>query len=91
MSKMSQLHAELSEQAFELGFESIEEAEANGYEVDYEKQKLVDGRELAHNDWLERKEKILGELISVYNDIDVPKDYKTYLKHAINFIEEGEI
>lgn len=33
MSKMSQLHAELSEQASELGFESIEQAEANGYIV----------------------------------------------------------
>lgn len=36
MSKMSQLHAELSEQASELGFESIEQAEANGYEVKFE-------------------------------------------------------
>lgn len=91
MSKMSQLHAELSEQASELGFGSIEEAEANGYEIDYTRGMLVDGRELAHNDWLERKEKILGELISVYNDIDIPKDYKTYLKHAIDFIKKGEI
>lgn len=35
MSKMSQLHAELSEQAYELGFESIEEAEANGVKIQY--------------------------------------------------------
>lgn len=35
MSKMSQLHAELSEQAYELGYESIEEAEANGLKVQY--------------------------------------------------------
>ena len=34
MSKMSQLHAELTEQAAELGFESFEQAEANGYYVD---------------------------------------------------------
>ena len=33
MSKMSQLHAELTEAAAELGFESIEDAEANGYTV----------------------------------------------------------
>ena len=63
---------------------------ADGYVVDYENETLVDGRELAHKDYLKRKEKILGELISVYNDIDVPKDYKTYLKHAIDFIKEGE-
>ena len=35
MSKMSQLHAELSEQAYELGFGSIEEAEANGVKIQY--------------------------------------------------------
>lgn len=35
MSKMSQLHAELSEAAAELGFESIEDAEAHGYKVEY--------------------------------------------------------
>lgn len=35
MSKMSQLHAELSEAAAELGFDSIESAEANGYKVVY--------------------------------------------------------
>lgn len=35
MSKMSQLHAELTEKAAELGFESIEDAEAHGYKVEY--------------------------------------------------------
>ena len=53
MSKMSQLHAELSEQAYELGFKSIEEAEANGYVVDYEKQKLVQSNELQEKNLVE--------------------------------------
>lgn len=35
MSRMSQLHAELTSQAAELGFESIEQAEANGFHIDY--------------------------------------------------------
>lgn len=35
MSKLSQLHAELSEQAAELGFESVEQAEAHGYTIKY--------------------------------------------------------
>lgn len=35
MSKMSQLHAELSEQAYELGYESIEDAEAHGVKIQY--------------------------------------------------------
>lgn len=88
---MSQLHAELSVQAMELGYSSLENAIDNGYVVDYENATLVDGHEQAHKDYLKRKEKILGELISVYNDMDVPKDYKTYLKNAIDFIKGGEI
>lgn len=35
MSKMAQLHMELSEQAYELGYESIEEAETNGVKIQY--------------------------------------------------------
>lgn len=53
MSKMSQLHAELSEQAYDLGFRSIEEAEANGYVVDYENQKLVQSKELQEKNLVE--------------------------------------
>ena len=33
---MSQIHAELTEKAAALGFESLEEAESNGYEVLYD-------------------------------------------------------
>jgi predicted transcriptional regulator len=85
---------ELTEQANELGFESLGEAEQAGYGVDWKNARLIkieDEQEQAHKDYLKRKEEILGELISVYNDIDVPKDCKTYLKHAIDFIKEGEI
>ena len=38
---MSQLYTELTEQANELGFEDINEAEQHGYGVDYVEQKLV--------------------------------------------------
>lgn len=41
MSKMSQLHAELTSQAADLGYVSIEEAEQNGYQVDYSTHKLI--------------------------------------------------
>ena len=50
MSKMSQLHAELTEQAAQLGFHSIEEAEINGFKVDYEKQELVPDIDQAYSD-----------------------------------------
>lgn len=41
MSKISQLHAELTEKANELGFESIGEAEQAGYGVDWDNVKLI--------------------------------------------------
>ena len=96
MGKLSQIHMELEEQATELGFENLEQALANGYCIDYENSKLVkqdekdDEQEEAHKAWLDEKEQVLGELISVYNDIDVPRDNKKYLKHAIEFIKKGE-
>lgn len=103
MSKISQLHAELTEQAAELGFESIEEAEANGYEVDYEKGKLVKRglgysetveylakeQEKAHEAWLEEKACVLEGLEDLRKKI--PYDWTTtidVLDRAIKFIKE---
>lgn len=94
MSKMSQLHAELSEQATDLGYESLELALEDGWCVDYDEGRLykrIDVQEEAHKAWLEEREEVLGELISVYNDIDAPKDLKKYIKHAIEFIKKGEM
>lgn len=91
MSKMSQLHAELSEQAAELGFESLGEAEQAGYGVDWDNAKLIkveDELDNAHEAWLKERGEVVADLTSVYNDIDVPKDCKQYIKHAINFIRE---
>lgn len=41
MSKMSDIHLDLTEQANELGFESIGEAEQAGYGVDWKNIKLI--------------------------------------------------
>jgi len=70
MSKTSQLHATLTEQAASLGFRSIEEAEANGYIVDYDNEKLVklDEEKLAHEAWLKEKNIIVSELEMLIND-----------------------
>lgn len=63
MSRMSQLHMELSEQAADLGFASIEQAEANGYVVYYEPvAKLIPAEEAAHKDLMFDKEKLLSDL-----------------------------
>lgn len=44
MSKMSQLHAELSVQASELGYPSLEDAFEDGYRVNYKMNKLEEGK-----------------------------------------------
>lgn len=69
MSKMSQLHAELTEQAYELGFESIGEAEQAGYGVDWDNAKLIKVEDLtnrayreAHETWEKERDELLGRL-----------------------------
>lgn len=91
MSKIGQLNLDLQEQANELGFSTVQEALDAGYEVDYECGTFKDPQEQAHEAWLKEKEEVINELRSVYNDIDVPLDNKKLIKHAIEFIERGEV
>ncbi len=96
MSKISQLHAELSEQASELGFESLGEAEQAGYEVDWSTGKLIEPQELAHEAWLKEKHEVLHILESVKEDIVELNDGDNKhvaideLDYVIDFIEKGE-
>lgn len=55
MSKMSQAHADLFEQAASLGFESIQQAEENGYRITYDNGKLK---------LVKRMKKVIVEIIS---------------------------
>ena len=95
MSKISQLHAELTEQAYDLGFESIEDAERNGYEVDYLNAKLYkpDEQEQAHEAWLKEKEKVLNEQKELHDYlIELGHDaLAESVWHAIEFILKGEV
>ena len=91
MSKMSQLHAELTEQAQELGFESIEEAEANGYHVAYTGNRVklafdaAKAQEEAHKALLEEKDEVVNRLglVSVRSYFD-----KQTIERAIKLINE---
>ena len=83
MSKMSQLHLTLDEQAMELGFEGLGEALMKGYDVDYEKGKLIrrglgysetveyliEEQEKAHEAWLEERASVLADLRVLRDDI----------------------
>lgn len=101
MSKMSELHAELSEQANELGFESLDEALANGYEVDYEEKQLVNpyvlvdkAQEEAHEAWLKKRDEVLSIIESVKEDIVELNDGDNKhvaieeLNQVIDFVED---
>ncbi len=105
MSKMSQLHIELSEQANELGFETIQDAVNSGYIVDYDKGKLVEyglgysetveyltkEQQKAHEAWLEEKQQVLNDLDIVAHSDSVPFEHKEIVKQAIDFIRKGEM
>lgn len=86
MSKMSQLHAELSEQASALGFEDLGEAEQAGYGIDWTRAKLIPPQEMAHEAWLKEKQNILGDLTNLLIhqvfDFDI-------INRAIAFIKEA--
>ena len=95
MSKISQLHAELMEQASELGFESLEEAEANGYKVEYTGKGWVlrpdinRAYEERHEEWEKEKQQVLDELTDVINDGELDwGEIVRKVEHAIEFIEE---
>lgn len=104
MSKMSDLHLELTEQANELGFETIQDAVNSGYVVDYERGKLVKyglgypetveylmkEQEKAHEAWLKEKACALEGLEDLRKRI--PYDWTEtidVLDRAIKFIKEA--
>lgn len=68
MSKMSDVQLDLTEQANSLGFEDIEEAEANGYKVDYNgdgwtlKPDVNKAYEDRHKELEKEKQKVIRKL-----------------------------
>lgn len=73
MSKMGELYRELSEQAYDLGFISLEDAENHGWRVNYEMAKLeppvvqpsldeMKEQEKAHKAWLKEQDEVIEGL-----------------------------
>lgn len=62
MSKMSELHRELSEQAYDMGYQSLGEAEQMGCGVDWENARLLPPEEAAHNSILQERDEIIADL-----------------------------
>ena len=99
MSKMSQLHAELSEQACELGYNNLVEALNDGWEVDYEQsrlRKVIDLQEEAHKAWLKERDELFKELIDLgtkmmVDNKDVPIEWAKTIFKTADFIKKGEM
>lgn len=92
MSKLSMLHAELMEQASELGFEDLGEAEQAGYGVDWENAKLIPPEEMAHKEWESERRALLDRLEKQRNTFEKLHyvEPEQLLKDTINFIMKGE-
>ena len=102
MSKMSQLHAELTQQAIDLGYEDLEQAIDDGWCVDYDEARLykrIDIQEEAHAEWLKEKKIVLNDLRVLLTKFKALADIgsreavheKYIIEHAIDFIEKGEV
>lgn len=88
MSKMSELHMELTVQANEMGFDTLEDALGCGYEVDYENHKLVDPYDEAHKAWAQEKAAVIHELVDLRKAMsrENMSEWATIITHAIEFI-----
>lgn len=96
MSKMSQLHAELEEQAVEKGYESLDHFLECGGEIDMVHGKLVNSAselDQAHEAWLEERESICGRLNKLYDKLvylDMGEEDLATINDTIEFIKKGE-
>lgn len=85
MSKMSQLHAELSESAAELGFENIQQAEEAGFVPNWTTGRLEkkDWLNEAHADILKERDEIIEDLKKLVTRSEYDRRTKT---RAIEFL-----
>lgn len=91
MGKIGNIRLQLDEAAERLGFESLEQAQQAGCEVEWhgDTAELVEPLELAHRAWEKEKADVLedlGHLLNIYKDVKPDEDI---IKKAIKFIEEA--
>ena len=99
---MSQLHAELEQQAYEKGYESLDEAFNDGATIigetlvtkdDLQSKKSVDERQQAHDAWLKERDEVIKGLQSTWfhlNNLGEKEDADN-VSRAMKLIEEGEM
>lgn len=96
MSKIGEFNLAMTEKVNELGYDTVEEAIADGWDsnefyMSYMKE-AKDELEEAHKAWLEEKRKVLSDLAYTWTYLhnnNLTKDADA-VERAINFIEKGE-
>ena len=107
MSRIGQANIEMTERVNELGYETVEEAIADGWDsaefyASYEKQSMVpapykpkDEQTKAHEAWLDEKKVLMGDLRNLLIGMHASgrSDSTDYaiIEHALEFIAKGEM
>ena len=83
------IHAELEEQAAELGFESLEQATNAGCEVEWHgsSAELVEPLTAAHRAWEKEKEEVRVGLAMVADNLPAGSEAQQAVERAIKFVE----
>lgn len=100
MSKIGRLNLEAQEEVNALGYSSVQEAIADGWDSaewfaarEQEKAQYpiaIEEQTEAHLAWLVEKETIINKLEMLINDTEY-QVYKDTLQEAIDFIKRGEV
>lgn len=94
MSKIGALNLEMTEKVNELGYDTVEEAIADGWDSNefYASYKEQD---VAHEAWLKEKAEVLGDLNNMLVGLSAAGKSDTtefgIIQHAIKFINNGEM
>lgn len=94
MSKIGRVNLELQEEANELGYGTVQEAIADGWEANEVAATLTKKDELeeAHKAWLKEKEEVIKGLVDCYKHLHgFPPEVYDKILRAIEFLEKGEV
>lgn len=100
MSKIGQYNLELTEKVNELGYDTVEEAIADGWDsnefyASYHEEVRDAEQDKAHEAWLREKAEVIGDLNNMLAGLAAAGKSDTtefgIIQHAIKFINEGEM
>lgn len=92
MGKIGNIRLQLDEAAERLGFESLEQAQQAGCEVEWhgDTAELVEPLELAHRAWEKEKEEVLKGLSDCYRCLHgFPPEIYGKIERAFKFVQEA--